>query len=260
VILIKKKEKEKGEILERLKDEVQADYADILNKIDHSARGVYVQASTLGALEALITFLVTMEVPICGIGIGDISKQDVMKAAVMVERQPEFAVILAFNVKVQVDARELAIKEKVQIFEAEIIYQLFEMFSDYMQKLRYNIRAHARDVAVFPCEFRIIDEHHVFHNKDPFILGCEIQRGTLRLNTPIIAKKFGNNNVPSPLFIGRVVTIQKEKKKIYNWPKQVIKFPFKLWEMILPKIFKLEDNLIFLILCYLKFLVKVLML
>jgi translation initiation factor 5B len=132
----------------------------------------------------------------------------------MVERQPEFAVILAFKVKIQVDARELSIIENVQIFEAEIIYHLFDMFSDYMQKLRDTKKAQAKDVAVFPCEFRILDENHVFHNGDPFILGCEIQRGTLRLNTPIIAKKFGNNQVPAPLFIGHVTSIQKNNKDL----------------------------------------------
>jgi len=203
----------RAEIIESLKDEVQTDYADILKKVDHSSRGVYVQASTLGALEALITFLDSMKVPICGIGVGDISKQDVMKAAAMVERQPEYAVILAFNVKLQPDARELAIKEKVQIFEAEIIYHLFDMFSDYLKNLREKKKAQAKDVAVFPCEFHIIDEEHVFHNKAPFILGCEIRRGTLRINTPVVAKKI-TNKVPTPLFVGRVASIQKDKKDI----------------------------------------------
>lgn len=47
----------KRDNLEDLKDEVMQDLATILSKIDKSGVGVCVQASTLGALEALLSFL-----------------------------------------------------------------------------------------------------------------------------------------------------------------------------------------------------------
>lgn len=73
-------------------------------------RGVYVQASTLGALEALLEFFKANNVPYSGIRVGPVVKRDVMRAAAMLEHDPMYAVILAFDVKVEKDAQELADK------------------------------------------------------------------------------------------------------------------------------------------------------
>ena len=71
---------------------------------------MYVQASTLGALEALLEFFKANTVPYSGIRVGPVVKRDVMKAAAMLEHDPMYAVILAFDVKVEKDAQELADK------------------------------------------------------------------------------------------------------------------------------------------------------
>jgi translation initiation factor 5B len=98
-------------ILLQPQDEVQADYASILSKVDRSGKGVSVQASTLGtqplvyritclghahlvshwpgSLEALITFLGDMKIPVSAINIGSIHKKDIMRAAVMLEHKVE---------------------------------------------------------------------------------------------------------------------------------------------------------------------------
>ena len=103
----KNKDRERRECIELLKDEVQASFTELFSSVDKTGRGVFVQASTLGALEALITFLTAQKIPICGIGIGTISKKTIMKAAVMLNFQPEYAVVLAFNIKCSPDARQL---------------------------------------------------------------------------------------------------------------------------------------------------------
>ncbi len=103
----KNKDRERRECIENLKDEVQESFTELFSAVDKTGRGVFVQASTLGALEALITFLTAQKIPICGIGIGTVAKKTIMKAAVMLNFQKEFAVVLAFNVKVAPDARHL---------------------------------------------------------------------------------------------------------------------------------------------------------
>lgn len=79
---------------------------------------MYVQASTLGALEALLEFFKTNNVPYSGIRVGPVVKRDVMRAAAMLEHDPMYAVILAFDVKVEKDAQELAdkVRESDEIF------------------------------------------------------------------------------------------------------------------------------------------------
>lgn len=98
----------KKDDVEDLKDEVQGDLATILSKVDKSGQGVAVQASTLGSLEALLAFLADMKIPVSSISIGPVYKKDVMKAAIMLEKRPEFGVLLAFDVKVSAEATKVA--------------------------------------------------------------------------------------------------------------------------------------------------------
>ena len=149
--------------LEDLKDEVMADLQNMYSKVDRSGQGVCVQASTLGSLEALLSFLKDSKIPVCGVAIGPVhkkvqycllllrgcffwcfvilshhpSRQDVMKASVMLEHKPEYAVLLAFDVEVSKDAKKMAVELGVQIFTADIIYHLFDHCTSYMNKVRY---------------------------------------------------------------------------------------------------------------------------
>ena len=170
-----------------------------------AGEGVCVQASTLGSLEALLTFLKSdaVQIPVSGINIGPIHKKDVMRASVMLEKvrgrvetslltrlsEPhysgslpslgdpdsrplsclvcrmcrlhmqrmtstpgkqcisdaspavvqgakKFAVILAFDVPVTREARDLAESMGVRIFTADIIYHLFDQFTAYLKQVR----------------------------------------------------------------------------------------------------------------------------
>lgn len=102
--------------INELKIAVQQELDTILSHVDRSGKGVYVQASTLGSLEALIKLLSSMKIPVSGIQIGPVYKKDVNKCSVMLEHKPEYAVILAFDVKVVLEAQEIADKLGVKIF------------------------------------------------------------------------------------------------------------------------------------------------
>jgi translation initiation factor 5B len=105
----------KKDDIEELKDEVQGDLATILSRVDKSGQGVAVQASTLGSLEALLAFLEQMKIPVSTISIGPVYKKDIMKAAIMLEKRPEFGVLLAFDVKVSPDAQKIADEMGVKV-------------------------------------------------------------------------------------------------------------------------------------------------
>ena len=63
-------------------------------------------------------------------------RKDVMKASVMLEHEAKYCMILAFDVKIERDAQELADKEGVKIFQANIIYHLFDAFTAYQAELK----------------------------------------------------------------------------------------------------------------------------
>jgi translation initiation factor 5B len=53
-----------------------------------------------------------------------------MRASIMLEKgKPEYATILAFDVRIDADARAYAEETGVRIFTADIIYHLFDQVS-----------------------------------------------------------------------------------------------------------------------------------
>lgn len=120
------------------KAEIEDNLIDILDKyVDKSQEGVCVQASTLGSLEALLEFLLTSKIPVVSISIGPVHKKDVMKAMKVLadskKQKKEFATILAFDVRVTPEAAHFAEQEGIKIFTANIIYHLFDEFTEYVK-------------------------------------------------------------------------------------------------------------------------------
>ena len=102
----------------------------------NAGEGVCVQASTLGSLEALLEFLKSpaVKIPVSGINIGPVHKKDIMRASVMLEKgRQKFACLLAFDVPVTKEAREMAESLGVKVFTADIIYHLFDQFTAYLK-------------------------------------------------------------------------------------------------------------------------------
>lgn len=168
--------------VDEIKESVMDDMRNVMSRIDKSGEGVYVQASTLGSLEALLEFLKTpaVNIPVSGIGIGPVHKKDVMKASVMLEKRKEYATILAFDVKVTPEARELADDLGVKIFLADIIYHLFDQFKAYIDNLKEEKKKEAAEDAVFPCVLKIMP-NCVFNKKDPIILGVDVLEGIAKV-------------------------------------------------------------------------------
>lgn len=193
--------------IEDLKDDCMSDLASILSRVDSSGQGVYVQASTLGSLEALLQFLEESKVPVSGLAIGPVHKKDVMKAAVMREHKEEYSVILAFDVEASTEAKQMALEMGVTIFTADIIYHLFDMVTKYFKEIRDKRRAEAAPKAVFPCILKTIPAF-VFNKRSPIVIGVEVVEGILRKGTPLCV------TIRKPaLDIGHVTSIEFEHKE-----------------------------------------------
>lgn len=218
---------EEGDDLEVLKEDVMSDLSSTLSSVDKSGVGVYVQASTLGSLEALLEFLRTskvscvylyslceacililVQIPVSGINIGPVHKKDVMRASAMLEHRKEYATILAFDVKVEKEAKELAEEYGVRIFTADIIYHLFDQFTAYMEQIRKARKEEASSDVVFPCVLRIVP-NCIFNKKDPIIVGVQVVEGIARVGTPLVVR-----NGTTFLDIGRIQSIEQNKKPV----------------------------------------------
>ncbi|XP_022158541.1 eukaryotic translation initiation factor 5B-like [Momordica charantia] len=231
--------------LDDIKDSAMEDMKSVLSRIDKTGEGVCVQASTLGSLEALLEFLKSpaVTIPVSGISIGPVHKKDVMKASVMLEKKKEYATILAFDVKVTPEARELADELGVKIFIADIIYHLFDQFKAYIDNLKEEKKKEAAEEAVFPCVLKILP-NCIFNKKDPIVLGVDVIDGIAKVGTPIC--------IPQREFIdiGRIASIENNHKPV-DYAKKGQKIAIKIvghsseeQQKMYGRHFDLEDELV----------------
>lgn len=227
--------------IEDLKEEVMEDFEKIMKGFKRDTVGVYVQASTLGALEALLVYLRQHKtddgtpegkpspVPVAQVGIGPLHKKDVVMASTMLEHKKEYATILAFDVKVTPEAQEAADKLGVRIFTADIIYHLTDQFDAYLKETLAKKQAAQLSDAVFPVVVKIIADK-VFCSKDPILVGVDVIEGKLKIGTPLcvilpddkvvkaggINDSSGNMGIqvrkagPNILDIGKVASIERD--------------------------------------------------
>lgn len=187
---------------EDIEEEVMSDLENLLSKVSKDMRGVSVQASTLGSLEALLEFLRVSKIPVANISIGPVYKRDVMMCGTMLEKAKEFAVMLCFDVKVDKEAQAYADDVGVKIFTADIIYHLFDDFTKHMAELTERKKEEAKLLAVFPCVLKTVA---VFNKKDPIVIGVDVAEGSLRLHTPLSAiKTNGATGAKEIVELGRV--------------------------------------------------------
>jgi translation initiation factor 5B len=190
-----------------LKEACERDLASALNAIKLKPLGVFVQASTLGSLEALLEFLKTSKIPYAGVRIGPVVRKDVMRASTMLEHEEKYACILAFDVKVERDAQEMADREGVRIFQADIIYHLFDRFTEYQADIVKRKKEQFSKIAVFPCKLKMLPDH-IYTRRDPIVAGIKVEAGVIKVGTPLC--------VPSKEFIylGICTSLQKNEQDV----------------------------------------------
>ncbi|KAJ2393117.1 eukaryotic translation initiation factor 5B [Coemansia sp. RSA 2611] len=199
---------------EELMDEVMGDITKLHDAVAKQPRGVWVQASTLGSLEALLEFLRVSKIPVFDINIGPVHKRDVTRASTMLEKAREFAVMLCFDVKIDRDAQEMADELGVKIFTADIIYHLFDAFTAHQAALAEARRREQAADAVFPCVLKMVSGM-VFNKRDPIIIGVDVVEGQLRQGTPVcVVRPNPETQQREITVLGRVVSMEVNRKPV----------------------------------------------
>ena len=119
---------------------------------------------------------------------GSVSKEDVLKAMKNLlnenpqKRLKEYATVLAFDVKILPEAQTYSDQNGIKIITGNIIYHLFDKFTQYITELREEKKKAAQNQVVFPVLFKPVV---FFNKKDPLIMGVDIEDGVLKIGTPI---------------------------------------------------------------------------
>ncbi|MEM2295715.1 MAG: translation initiation factor IF-2, partial [Candidatus Korarchaeota archaeon] len=112
--------------------EIQEDISQVLFKTNKV--GVVVFSDTLGTLETIVVKLKDYEIPISRTYIGSVDKEGVLHALAVREIDPKWAIVIAFNVDVLEEARQLLEKEKIPLIGDNLIFRLFEKINAYVDE------------------------------------------------------------------------------------------------------------------------------
>ncbi|MGB9636951.1 MAG: translation initiation factor IF-2, partial [Thermoplasmata archaeon] len=191
---------DKPENLEKYKSEVSESMKPTVEVADE---GIVIKADAVGSIEALGFECKIANIQIKKGEIGSVSKHDIIEAGT--NKNPFYKAVLAFNVKIQEEAREEAAKQNVKIIDGNIIYKLLEDYEKWKEAERLRIEEEKRKNITYPAKIKILPGC-IFRVSKPAIVGVRVLAGRLRPHMQLMRE---DGNV-----IGSVRSIQSENKSI----------------------------------------------
>jgi translation initiation factor 5B len=201
------------ETAKKLIDEIKAE-SKITIETDED--GLIIKADAIGSLEALVKELKAIEVPIKKIGIGDVSRRDIIEASTISD--PLRKVLMAFNVKLLPEAKEeiegynlecssttTQGESRIELFSDNIIYKLIEDYQKWYEDTKHALDELKRGEIVHPGMFKVLSDC-IFRVSKPAVVGVRVLAGRLRPGQNIL-KDDGR-------VIGKIQSIQSENKTL----------------------------------------------
>ncbi|MFH0869034.1 MAG: translation initiation factor IF-2 [archaeon] len=167
--------------------------------------GIILKTDTLGSLEAVAAILRKKNICIKKLGIGPISRADVMAAAAAACSAPLETFVLGFNVKADDPVVVEAEKQGVTVITDKIIYHLIERFEQEIEKKRTDMEKKALEGIIWPGKFRILPGF-VFRASHPAVFGVEVIGGKIKPRVTVMTKDAKE--------IGDIKEIEDEGKKL----------------------------------------------
>ncbi|MBU2476422.1 translation initiation factor IF-2 [Candidatus Micrarchaeota archaeon] len=167
--------------IEAIKKEIQE------VKIDSEEIGPIIKTDTLGSLEATVKLLEEKGIKVRKANVGEVTRRDVIEAEGVKEKEIIKGVILAFNTKVNADAKEEAKKHEIKIFSEKIIYALIENYEKWIQEEKEKEKREFLSGIILPAKIKLMPEN-VFRNAKPVIIGVKILEGKLKIGTQLMKK------------------------------------------------------------------------
>jgi translation initiation factor 5B len=188
--------------VEKAKEEVRKEVEEV--EFTKEIEGVVLKADTLGSLEALIRLIKEEDIPIRKAEVGHVTKQDIIEAQNVKDDLDR--VILAFNVKILDDAKELAEDLKIGIFQNNIIYRLMDGYKEWKYKKSEREIEDKLERVARPVKIKVLGGDFVFRVSKPAIFGVSIEKGLLKTGT-LMKREDGK-------IVGKIKEVQSQGKII----------------------------------------------
>ena len=198
-VFVARSESEKEELAKKISQEI----SEILFEKDEI--GVILKCDTLGSVEAILKLLKKENILVRKADVGQVTKNDVIEALSIKEKDRYHGVILSFNVNITEDAMKEAEQKKIRIINTNVIYSLIEQYRAFVEEEKKIAEEEALQRFVLPGKIRVLPGC-CFRISKPLICGVEVLIGKIKPDYQLIDE---NGNI-----IGRIKSIQSEKKSL----------------------------------------------
>ncbi len=171
------------DVIEEYKKRVAEEVQSI--RFRSEVKGVVVKADTLGTLEALVSALQRKGIPIRLADVGPLTKREAIEAAIVAREDKYLGVVLLFNVKPLPEAEEIINREKIKVFQSNIIYRLIEDYEKWVSEEKKREEENLLSKLILPGKIRVIPGC-VFRRSDPAIVGVEVLGGVIKPGYPLM--------------------------------------------------------------------------
>ena len=148
--------------------------------------GAILKTDTLGSLEAIVSELENNGVPVRFADVGDVSRREVIEAAMIKRVAPLQGIILAFNVKILPDAEAEAQSQEVPVFQNNVVYRLIEEYNAWVDDERKAQVKREMASLIHPGKIRVLPGS-VFRKSKPAVFGVDVLSGKIQPRTPLIS-------------------------------------------------------------------------
>ena len=179
-------------------------------RIETDTNGIILKVDTLGSLEAIVDMIKEKNIPIQKADVGEVNKKDVIDAAIVAEKTPEYAAILCFNVDVHTDAQEEIEVNDIKVFRNNVIYNLIDEFERWMIDTKEAIKVDSLKDLRMPAKIQLLP-NHTFRSSKPAIIGVEVLGGKIQPQQMLIRED--NKRV------GRIHQIQDRQESVQEATK-----------------------------------------
>lgn len=188
--------------IKKVKEEMSKELKNIL--FEKEDEGVIIKADSIGAIEALIGLFKQINLPIKKAGIGSLTKNDIVEAKLIKEKNKLYGAVFTFNTEIPKDVELFAEDNGIKIFSADIIYTIFENYKDWKQEQVEGDKKQALEKLTWPGKIKIL-KGYVFRQSNPAVVGVEVF-GRIRTRVRLL-KKDGKE-------VGEIKEIQNEGKSV----------------------------------------------
>lgn len=185
-----------------IREDLERHVAEFVFETEHD--GVIIRADTLGSLEALSKLLGEAGVPVRRASIGPLTKKDVVEAASLKAREPAYGIVLGFNAPISREVEAEAKRAGVALRSEDIIYRLIEAYEEHAESVKQAEDRAALESLPSPCRIRILPGF-VFRQSNPAVVGCLVERGTLKAGVKLMR---------GTVRVGTVKSVQQDKENV----------------------------------------------